>query len=101
MGKAVSKDICQKMTFRRSGYDYNNIVFDAEHHCGIWEMTKVIDGKTKFMGYEVVKGKKTKNPDDSIVYRYPCDEEFGVYGFYNYSLDRCKKILDSWLVVKD
>ena len=101
MEKPVIKEIHQKMTFKRSGCDYKNILFDEEHHCGIWEMTKVIGSKTKFMGYEVVKGIKAKNPDGSIVYCYPGDEQFGVYGFYTHSLDRCKEILDSWLDVKD
>ena len=99
--KIVKKDISKKMTFRRSGYDYQNIVFNEEHHCGIWKMSKETEGVVKDMGYEVVKGVKKKNPDGSIVYVYPVDEQFGVYGFYTYSLERCKEILDSWLTIKD
>lgn len=101
MEKTVMTDISQKMTFRRAGYDYKNIVFDADHHCGIWEMSKETDGVVKDMGYEVVKGVKRKNPDGSIVYYYPGDEQFGVDGFYTHSLERCKEILDSWLDIKD
>ena len=95
------KSISEKMTFKREGYDYQNIVFDEEHHCGIWKMSKEIDGVVKDMGYEVVKGLKRKNSDGSIVYVYPEDERFGIYGFYTYSLERCKEILDSWIAVKD
>lgn len=94
------KDISQKMTFRRAGYDYKNILFDEEHHCGIWKMSKKIDGIVKDMGYEVVRGVKRKNPDGSIVYCYPNDEQFGIYGFYTHSLERCNEILDSWIAVK-
>lgn len=31
--------------------------------------------------YEVVRGKKYTNPDGNVVYRYPCDEDFGLYGY--------------------
>lgn len=92
------RDISQKMTFRRAGYDYENIVYDPLHHCGIWKMTRVIDGKVEDMGYEVVKGVKRVNPDGGIVYIYPSDEQFGMYGFFTYSLERCKEIMDRWLM---
>ena len=95
------KSISEKMTFRRSGCDYQNIVFNEEHYCGIWKMSKETDGVVKDMGYEVVKGVKRMNSDGSIVYVYPGDEEFGIYGFYTYNLERCKEILDSWIAVKD
>ena len=101
MEKTVRKDISEKMSFRRAGCDYKNIVFNEEHHCGIWKMSKETDGVVKDMGYEVVKGVKRMNPDGSIVYVYPVDEQFGVYGFYTYNLERCKEILDSWLTIKD
>ena len=99
--KTVRKDISEKMTFRRAGCDYQNIVFNEEHHCGIWKMSKEIDGVVKDMGYEVVKGVKIMNPDGSIVYVYPSDKHFGVYGFYTYNLERCKEILDYWFSIKD
>ena len=97
----LAKDISEKMEFRRKCYDYKNIVFDADHHCGIWKMTKNVGGVVKDMGYEVVRGIKNKNPDGSIVYYYPGDEQFGVNGFYTFDFDKCQKILDSWLKVKD
>ena len=101
MEKTVRTDISEKMAFSRAGYDYQNIVFDKEHHCGIWKVSKKIDGVVQDMGYEVVRGIKRKNPDGSIVYVYPGDEQFGVNGFYSYDLDRCREILDSWIAVKD
>lgn len=90
-------DLSEKMEFRRAGYDYQNVVFDAAHHCGIWKMTRVIDGKVEDMGYEVVRGMKRRNPDGTVVYCYPGDEQFGVYGFFTYNLDRCREILEGWL----
>lgn len=101
MKKTVRKDISEKMTFRRAGYDYQNIVFNEEHHCGIWKMSQKIDGVVKDMGYEVVRGIKRRNPDGSIAYVYPNDEEFGVNGFYTCNLERCREILDFWLTSKE
>ena len=97
MEKFIAKDMSEKMEFGRAGYDYKNLVFDEAHHCGIWKMTRVIDGEVCDMGYEVVRGKRYKNPDGSIVYRYPGDEDFGSYGFFSYNPDRCMEILSGWL----
>lgn len=96
MKQITSLDISQKMTFQRAGYDYENIIFDAVNHCGIWKMTKVIDGVRYDMGYEVVKGLKRVNPDGSVVYVYPGDEQFGTSGFFDYHLDRVKEIMKRW-----
>lgn len=98
MREINSIDISEKMEFRRAGYDYKNVVFDGAHHCGIWKMTKDIDGKVEDMGYEVVRGMKRKNPDGGVVYCYPGDEQFGVCGFFSYKFDRCKEIMDRWLM---
>lgn len=38
--------------------------------------------KNMLMGYEVIKPKKYKNPDGSIVRTYPSTSEFGTYGSY-------------------
>ena len=101
MEKTVRTDISERMTFSRAGYDYQNIVFDKEHHCGIWKVSIEIDGIVNDIGYEVVRGIKKKNSDGSIVYVYPSNEQFGINGFYTYNLERCKEILDSWIAVKD
>ena len=95
----VAKDISEKMRFSRCGYDYQCIYYNPDFHCGVWKMTDKNTGR--FSGYEVVKGLKYKQPDGSIVYRNPGDEQFGVYGFYTHNIDRCKEILDSWLNIKD
>lgn len=71
-------DIKDKTHFRRIGYDYYRVYFDATRHIAVYEMSK--DGKHK--GYEVIKGKKHKNPDGTIVFVYPSDEDFGIYGWY-------------------
>lgn len=34
------------------------------------------------VGYEVVKGKKHKNPDGTIIFTYPSSEDFGSYGLF-------------------
>ena len=34
------------------------------------------------IGYEVVRGVKSKNPDGSIVYTYPSTSQFGKYGYF-------------------
>ena len=97
MERTVRVDVSQKIEFKRAGYDYKMLVFDDEHHCGIWKMTRVIDGEVLDMGYEVVKGIKRVNPDGTVVYRYPCSEEFGTSGFFSYNLDRCMEIMSAWL----
>lgn len=71
-------DIRDKAHFRRIGYDYYRVYFDAVRHIAVYEMSK--DGKHK--GYEVIKGKKYKNPDGTIVFTYPSDEDFGTHGWY-------------------
>ena len=90
-----SKDISEKMRFSRCGYDYQCIYYNQDFHCGVWRMTRKEDGR--FSGYEVVRGKHRLNPDGTVVYNYPSDEDFGVYGFYGYHLDRLLVHLDEWM----
>lgn len=89
----AAKDIKEKMRFSRIGYDYECIYYNQDFHCGVWKMTK----NGRFGGYEVVKGFRYRQPDGSIVYRYPSDEQFGVYGFYGYDLERLLVHLDRWM----
>ena len=42
-------------------------------------------------------GRRHKQPDGSVVWCYPGDEEFGTYGFYSYHLDRLLVYLDRWM----
>lgn len=89
------KDLTEMFEFDRCGYHYVNICYDKDNHKGIWEMRK---GDRSY-GFEVVRGKKYKNPDGNIVYIYPSDEQFGTYGWYlcgrnalNRSLDKLKSL---------
>ena len=87
-------DLSEKMEFDRLCYHYKNIYFDDRLHLGIWRMTLKEDGK--FLGYEVVKGVRHKQPDGSFVYYYPGDEDFGINGFYSYDLGWCLDKINWW-----
>lgn len=93
--KIFAKDIEERLEFDRCGYHYVNICLDTEKKAGIWELRK----DNKCYGFEVVKGKKHKNSDGSVVYAYPSDEQFGTYGWYlvgknalNISLEKLKSL---------
>ena len=92
-----SQDISEKMRFSRSSYDYQCIFFNDHFHCGVWRMTKKDTGR--ICGYEVVKGIRRIQPDGSIIYRYPGDEQFGRSGFYGYDLNRLLRHLDEWMEI--
>ena len=89
------KDLTEMFEFDRCGYHYVNICYDKDNHKGIWEMRK---GDRSY-GFEVVRGRKHTNPDKTVSYFYPCDEQFGTYGWYlcgrnalNRSLDKLKSL---------
>lgn len=95
MKSFIKKDLTERFDFTRAGYRTICICYDKENHKGIWELRK--DGSCR--GYEVIKGKKHKNPDGSVVYAYPSDEQFGSYGWYlvgknalNRSLEKLKSL---------
>lgn len=90
-----TKDISEKMRFSRIGYDYRCIYFNQYFHCGVWRMTRKDDGS--FGGYEVVKGIRHRLQDGSVVWSYPGDEDFGVFGYYGYHLDRLLVYMDQWM----
>ena len=46
-----------------------------------------------------MKGIKYTQPDGSIVYIYPGDEQFGRSGFYGYDLNRLLRHLDEWMEI--
>ena len=79
MEKLVRKDISEKKEFKRIGYTYTQVLADDEQHVYLYKMSKPVMTTNE---YELVKGKKYKNPDGSIVYTYPCDEDFGTYGWF-------------------
>ena len=89
------KDLTEMFEFDRCGYHYVNICYDKDNHKGIWEMRK---GDRSY-GFEVVRGRKHTNPDKTVSYFYPCDEQFCTYGWYlcgrnalNRSLDKLKSL---------
>ena len=47
-----------------------------------WQSDCTPDFVGKLMGYEIVKPKKVKNPDGSIVFRYPSSDDFGKNGWF-------------------
>lgn len=47
-----------------------------------------------FMGWELVKGVRRKQPNGEIVYIYPSSEQFGTYGLFlpqRYTEEECDK----------
>ena len=81
MMKFAKKDISEKKEFDRNGYHYEQILADEEYKVYLYKMTP-IEWEKKYYQYELVKGKRYKNPDNTIVYAYPSDEDFGTYGWY-------------------
>lgn len=79
MEKIIRKDISEKKEFDRIGYHYIQVLADDEKHVYLYKLE--MPG-IPYLQYELVKGKKCKNPDGSIIYTYPCDEDFGNFGWY-------------------
>lgn len=59
--------------FTRAGYHYTKI--SDKDNTYLFHL----DGSS---GYELMIGKKAKQPDGSVVYVKPGDEDFGTYGWY-------------------
>ena len=78
MNQVYAKDIRGKRVFARIGCTYYQVYADHDRHIYIYD---IINQDGIHRGYEIVKGVKHKNPDGSIVYTYPSDEQFGIYGF--------------------
>lgn len=73
--KVFRKDISEMKEFTKYGDTFKQIRHNPE--TGWWLYDR---GNS----YEVVKGKKYKNPDGNYVYVYPCDEDWGTYGYTVY-----------------
>ena len=79
--KIFAKDIAEKKEFTFDGDRLvQKMCVDAEKKIYVYERYSGISGR--LMGYEVVNGKRYKQPDGSIIYRYPSSEEFGSNGFF-------------------
>ena len=74
-------DIRDKKEFKTEGHvlrlveDYGNNLY-LYHRTGT-----SCDGNELDLGYELVIAVRHKNPDGSIIYRYPKSSEWGIYGF--------------------
>ena len=97
MERISIKDIKDKKTFKRIGYTYTQVLADDENHVYLYKMEK--KGMIDCYHYELVKGKKHKNPDGTIVYMYPGDEDFGTYGWFILGNEKyaTEKICEKWL----
>jgi len=95
--KFKATDINEKKEFDRIGYHYTRVLADDEKHVYLYEMKH--KDYEHYPAYELVIGKPYKNPDGSIVYRYPGDEDFGTYGWFIYGPAEFveKKIAEKWL----
>lgn len=63
-------------TFTKYGDTFTQIAHNSNLNTYLYERT---DSEGKNNGYEIIKPKKVKNPDGSIVYVYPTEREWG-YG---------------------
>ena len=79
MGKYFGTDIKDKIIFKRVNSTYYRVYYDDDKHIAVYDIVRDDDGEHK--GYEIVKGIKYLNPDGSICYRYPSDEDFGIYAW--------------------
>ncbi len=80
MAKYYYTRIEDRDEFTRDGYLYKKIQADDERHIYVYQMT---DEDGNVVGYEVVKGVKARQPDGTLVWVYPNnDEKFGTYGWY-------------------
>ena len=77
----IRKDIKDMKAFEKFGDLFTQIGNNPETGWYLYERVNKESGKKH---YEVVKGKKHKNPDGSIVYAFPSTELWGTYG---YSID--------------
>ena len=85
------KDYAAVKEFERIGIQYERIC-DNEGYV-LWGMVQ----NDQVTGFEVWKKRWVKNPDGTMVMKAPCDEDFGVYGWYmagntDYSWQRIKEV---------
>ena len=74
--KITARDISEKKEFDRCGIHYKQVYADDNNHIYLYKMNN------RDYSYELVQGKRHTNPDGTIVYTYPRDEDFGTYGWY-------------------
>lgn len=72
------QDLKDTDRFNKFGDSFEKIYADDDNHTYIFKRTSDY-GK---VSYELVKGKKFKQPDGKEVYVYPSSEQFGVNAWY-------------------
>lgn len=73
-------DISEKKEFTFDGDTLKQkYCYDEDKHIYVYER---YNHRGRLFGYELVRGVRHKNPDGSIVYLYPCSEQFGTYGYF-------------------
>lgn len=78
MEKPFRKDISELKEFKKYGDTFRQVRNNPDTGWWLYERTNE-EYKTKH--YEVVKGKKYVNPDNSVVYVYPSENDWGQYGY--------------------
>lgn len=92
--KFFKKDVSEKKEFTRNGYKYRQVLADDEKHVYLYEMTST-KLEMYYPHYELIKAKKSRQPDGTYVYTYPCDEDFGSLGWFLYGkVELVQKNLD-------
>lgn len=88
--------IQEKKEFNRIGYHYKQVM-DYGDNIYLYKMTPT-NFKLNYSQYELVIGVKRRQPDGSVVYVYPSDEQFGTYGWYICGPeDRCQASIQELL----
>lgn len=72
MNKIFYKDVKNTESFMRGGFFQKKVYADDERHIYIF---------TCGNRFEVILAVRKKNPDGEIVFKYPSDEEWGLYGW--------------------
>lgn len=91
MIQIVRKDISEVKTFEKYGDAFTQVKHNEETGWWLYERVNKETGKKH---YEVVRGKKYKNPDGNIVFCYPSDEDWGTYGYTIPDNRYAEKVID-------
>lgn len=91
MKEIFIKDISELKEFDKFGDEFK-VVEEFGNHIYLYK--RVFGPSRSFWCYELVKGKKHKNPDKEVVYSYPSSDLWGQYGFTLYSNTSREKIED-------
>ena len=74
-------DIKTLKKFKKNGYNYTCVKADVENNIYVYKMEHIGE-PLPYSQYELVIGKKAKQPNGDTVYIYPSSSQFGTYGWY-------------------